>query len=130
MSVSILTLVQFCRSECLYLLNEYVKNQTYENIKEWVIVEGSKSEPDAICSKQFVENLKNFSLVPIIYVEYEPNCLIGKLRNKGNDACTGDYIVCMDDDDWYDVKYVEESVKGLQLVATLFYFRHKIMSAN
>ena len=22
-----------------------------------------------------------------------------------------------DDDDWYDVKYVEESVKGLQLVA-------------
>jgi hypothetical protein len=47
LSASIITVNQLVRSSCLLNLYELIKLQTYQNIIEWVIVEGSKIKEDA-----------------------------------------------------------------------------------
>lgn len=113
-SASIITITQFKRFECLLNLYELIKIQTYKNIIEWVIVEGSKNKDDADKNKNnikiIIDKEKNFK---IIYVEYSGVCL-SDLRNKGNTTCTGDIIVCMDDDDYYPCERVEHAVESLE----------------
>ena len=47
-TVSILTINQIKRQETIQLTSEHINNQTYKNIIEWVIVEGSKNLEDCI----------------------------------------------------------------------------------
>ena len=49
--VSIVTITQSNRYDCLMNLYELIKLQNYQNIKEWIIVEGSKNENDALINK-------------------------------------------------------------------------------
>ena len=104
---SIVTITQLSRHVCLQNLCEMVKAQTYP-ILEWVIVEGSREE-DAAQNAIHIANLKNDK---IKYIEYSGKAL-SDLRNAGNNACTGEVIVCMDDDDYYPPTRVEHAVKSL-----------------
>jgi glycosyltransferase involved in cell wall biosynthesis len=111
--ISIVTVTQLKRKETLKLTAEYINYQSVKDkIKEWVIVEGSKEEKDA------KENEVNISLIkcniPITYVPYIENSTLGMLRNRCNENITGDYIVCMDDDDYYSPSYVEEHFNALK----------------
>ena len=78
-----------------------IQRQTYKNIKEWIIVEGSQLKTDADKNKdnikQFIAEIKTQVNFTIKYIEYTGKKL-GGLRNVGNKSCSGDIMVCMDDD--------------------------------
>ena len=114
MSVSIVTITQYGRFECLEILSTYIENQTYKKIIEWIIVEGSQTEETAKKNKEYIEKLITQTKINIKYIPYDGNQILGKLRNKSNDASSGDFIVCMDDDDYYPFERVEHAVKTLR----------------
>ena len=115
-TVSIITITQFKRFSCLKVLFEMIKRQNYKNIIEWVIVEGSQTEKDAILNKELIkkqfENIKSHVKFNYNYIEYSGQKL-GGLRNIGNKACIGDIIVCLDDDDYYPPDRITEAVEKL-----------------
>jgi hypothetical protein len=114
-TASIITISQLVRFECLKNLYELIKLQTYKNILEWVIVEGSKNKEDGEKNKTNIQNLIKTSELKckIVYVEYTGKKL-SDLRNLGNTTCKGDIIVCMDDDDYYPSERVSHAVESLQ----------------
>ena len=118
-TVSLLTITQRSRNKCLKNLLEFILQQTYKDIIEWVIVEGSKTKKEAEENKEFIMNEIFIHEIhfPIKYVDYEEGSKEGSklsdLRNRGNDSCKGDIIVCMDDDDYYPPKRVETAVAKL-----------------
>lgn len=135
-SVSLVTITQLIRHDCLLNLYELIKLQTYkENVVEWVIVEGSKTKEDANKNKDLIDTLiykhKRFQsrqsygsgrldVIDIIinYVNSHayPNYIENKLsdlRNIGNKWCSGDIIICMDDDDYYPPERIEHAVNCL-----------------
>ena len=129
-TVSLLTITQRSRNKCLKNLLDFILYQTYKDIVEWIIVEGSKTEKDAEENKEFIINeiivneiiineiivnkiIINKTQFPIKYIGYEEGSKLSDLRNRGNDSCKGDIIVCMDDDDYYPPKRVETAVLKL-----------------
>lgn len=110
-TVSIVTITQLKRKECLKILCDLIANQTYKNIIEWVVVEGSKDKQDAIENSENIKLLT--SSVPIVYIPWKSNTKLGELRNMGNKMCKGDITVCMDDDDYYPFDRVEHAVEKL-----------------
>lgn len=115
-TVSILTITQYCRFKCLEILLMMIKRQTYNNIIEWVLVEGSQKYDDANNNKEnilkFIDENKLDIKFKIIYISYSGKKL-GGLRNYGNANCKSDIIVCMDDDDFYPSDRVTEAVTKL-----------------
>ena len=114
-SVSILTITQLKRSECLDILIDLINAQTYKNIIEWVLVEGSKSREDKDKNAIKIKELQENSVLkfPIIYIDTKDNTKLGELRNIGNNSCKGDITVCMDDDDFYPKTRVSHAVEKL-----------------
>jgi glycosyltransferase involved in cell wall biosynthesis len=112
-TVSLLTITQRSRNKCLKNLLEFINKQTYQDIIEWVIVEGSKTQKEAEENKEFILNGINEIQVPIKYIDIEEGSKLSDLRNRGNASCKGDIIVCMDDDDYYPPKRVETAVSKL-----------------
>jgi hypothetical protein len=114
-SVSLLTITCLKRAEFLEILLDLIKEQTYNNIIEWVIVEGSYNEEDALNNSKKINLLKeNCQLkFPINYIELKGNIKLGELRNIGCKSCIGDITVCMDDDDFYPKNRVEHAVEKL-----------------
>ena len=115
-TVSLLTITQRSRNKCLKNLLEFINNQTYQDIIEWVIVEGSKTQKEAEENKEYILNeiiIINKTRFPIKYIGFEEGSKLSDLRNRGNDSCKGDIIVCMDDDDYYPPKRVETAVAKL-----------------
>uniref|UniRef100_A0A6C0DAE8 Glycosyltransferase 2-like domain-containing protein n=1 Tax=viral metagenome TaxID=1070528 RepID=A0A6C0DAE8_9ZZZZ len=118
-SVSLITINQLVRKDCLLNLYELIKLQTYDNIIEWIIVEGSKTKEDGDENKLNIEELmKETTSFKIIYVEYSGKKL-SDLRNLGNTKCSGDIIVCMDDDDYYPPERVSSAVESLEKSSAL-----------
>jgi glycosyltransferase involved in cell wall biosynthesis len=119
LTVSIVTITQYSRFNSLQILHQIIKLQDYQNIKEWVIVEGSPSTE--LRSKNITnintlirnnENLQNpLKIRLIVPKEIIP---LSDLRNLGNDHCVGDVIVCMDDDDYYPTGYVSNIADKFQ----------------
>ena len=94
--VSLLTITQRSRNKCLKNLLDFILHQTYNGIIEWVIVEGSKTEKDAEENKEFIINeIMNKPHFHVKYIGYEEGSKLSDLRNRGNDSCKGDIIVCM-----------------------------------
>ena len=121
-TVSIITINQLKRQETIKVCLEHVFNQTYKNIIEWVIVEGSSNLEDCL------ENEKNIILLKekfdkIIYIpgyttdssgiNVFNNNKLGALRNLGNCACKGNITVVFDDDDYYPPTRVSHAVEML-----------------
>ncbi len=130
-NVSIVTPTIKSREKCLLLLAENISNQTYvSKIKEWIIVSGDSEWTD----EEFEEMIKkikkvvpeniciNSALVTMEFMNkmnWQDICSeddidsIGNLRNISNKLANGDYIVCMDDDDYYPKTRVETAVTSL-----------------
>ena len=70
MKVTILTITQLSRHESFKLLIDYIQNQTYQNIAEWIIIDGSKNKDESNYNKVLINNL-NISYPKIIYKESE-----------------------------------------------------------
>ena len=116
-SVSILTITQYSRRKCLENLIELIKAQIYNNIIEWVIVEGSQNQADADANADHLESqAEQLALLNlnVIYIQYQDKPrFLSDLRNDGNLKCRGDIIVCMDDDDYYPPTRVSHAVYRL-----------------
>jgi hypothetical protein len=118
-TVSIITITQLKRYECLEILLDIIKNQTYKNIIEWIIVEGSNTREDSITNEtkinKMIETRKDELNFPIVFVprQSDKNIKLGELRNIGNRKCSGDITVCMDDDDYYFPNRVSHAVDKL-----------------
>jgi len=116
-TVSIITITQLNRFQCIKILLDLIKTQTYSNILEWVIVEGSKTEILSNENKaninKLIEENQNLLKFKIVYVERKVDVKLGELRNIGNKTCQGDITVCMDDDDYYPPNRVEHAVSKL-----------------
>jgi len=121
-SVSILTISQMKRQETIKLTALHIDNQTYKNIIEWVIVEGSKTLEDCLINEQFIKNELKCN-IPIVYVpgyhvDLSGNPIynghhLGELRNISNRTSTGEICVCFDDDDIYFKTRVAHAVNML-----------------
>lgn len=114
-TVSIVTITQRKRFACLDILKDMIKQQTYKNIIEWIIVEGSKSDEDASANTLQINAWKESLEMPfnVIYLEKVSGEKLGALRNKGNRKCSGEITVVMDDDDYYPEVRVSHAVDKL-----------------
>lgn len=113
-TVSILTVTQYARIDFLPIMSKLIESQDYSNIKEWVIVDGSKDDADQPGVKIAVESVAES--LPNINVRYVgtldvTNRTIGNLRNIGNQNVSHTVIICMDDDDYYPTCRVSHVVK-------------------
>jgi glycosyltransferase involved in cell wall biosynthesis len=110
-TVSIITVTQYARKECLAHLAYLIKQQIYKNTIEWVIVEGTPDKVNAIKNAKLISDLK--SNIPITYIPFKAGQHLSDLRNAGNQASRGDIIVCMDDDDYYPPTRISHAVDRL-----------------
>lgn len=85
-TVSLITITQLKRFECLKILFEIICNQTYKNIIEWILVEGSKSKEDADSNEQnimeFINSKQSELSFQIIYIkrEFDKDYKLGELE--------------------------------------------------
>ena len=113
LTVSIVTITQYNRKECLRNLAYLIEQQLYKNIIEWVIVEGSRTETEAFINTKHIRELELKSLLSIKYVPFQIDQHLSDRRNAGNAAASGEIIVCMDDDDYYPPTRVSHAVYAL-----------------
>jgi len=116
-TVSIVTITQIKRQNTILLTAQHINNQSYKNIIEWVIVEGSKTLQDSIENEQFIKNQLK-CIIPIKYIPGHTNGIfnenhLGELRNISNRSSIGEIIVVMDDDDIYPKTRVQHAVDML-----------------
>ena len=113
-SVSILTITQFKRQASLLLLRDLILAQDYPSLLEWILVEGSPTADEAEANQVFCRALHAGGL-PIRYSPRDGSCVepIGLLRNRANEAASGDIRVVMDDDDYYPPDRVRHAVESL-----------------
>ena len=119
MSVSILTVTQWSRRESLAILNDMIGDQTYTEILEWIIVEGSQSSEDREQNGALIRTMTN-TKCPIRYIAGLSKPLgaglskpLGALRSAANEAACGEYRIVMDDDDYYPPERVSHAVERL-----------------
>jgi hypothetical protein len=113
MSVSILTVTQWSRRDSLAILNDMIAEQTYPDIAEWIIVEGSQIEAERNRNAELIQSMTNPSCC-IRYILSAKGMPLGALRQAANDAATGEFRVVMDDDDYYPPTRVSHAVARLQ----------------
>jgi glycosyltransferase involved in cell wall biosynthesis len=114
-TVSILTLTQLSRNDSLKITYDCILNQTYDNIKEWIIVDASQTVDEGTCNKALIDDFikSHQSKFTIKYIPHELNSTIGTLKNKANHNATGEYIIWFDDDDYHMPGRIEYSVNKL-----------------
>jgi len=110
-SVSLLTITQLSRHQSLQILKDLIKDQTYPNILEWVLVEGSPTKEASHQNAKSIQALD--STIPIRYISTDGGLSIGVLRQMANEAAKGDIRVVLDDDDYYPCERVEHAVTRL-----------------
>ena len=80
--------------------------QTYSNIEVILINDGSTDDSLAIC-KGFAKNDLRF------YVFDKENSGAAETRNLGLDHASGDFIMFMDADDWYEPNMVDNMITNI-----------------
>jgi glycosyltransferase involved in cell wall biosynthesis len=113
MSVSILTVTQWSRRDSLAILNDMIAEQTYPDIVEWIIVEGSSTESDRNRNAELIQSMTN-PICRIRYIMSARGQPLGALRQAANDAAIGEFRVVMDDDDYYPPTRVSHAIYRLQ----------------
>ena len=107
MYISIVTITQFSRYQCVQLLLDSIKNQTNKNIIEWIIIEGSSNKLDANLNKIIINNLD--TTIPITYYNFQENVIYNNKLDylKQINTIKGDILICMDDDDFYLSTFID-----------------------
>ena len=82
-------------------------NQTYpKEYIEWIIIDDSEDDYEDFFLSKNIKNLR--------YICLKNKITIGKKRNMLNDLSKGDYIIYMDDDDYYYPSYISYCVKMME----------------
>lgn len=80
---------------------ESVLNQTYKNIELIIIDDGSTDDSDAVIKKYTEKN------PAIIYIAQKNHGVV-YTRNKGMEIARGEYLCCLDADDFFNTDYIEK----------------------
>lgn len=91
---------------------ESVLNQTYRDI-ELVIVDDCGTDASIVLAKEYA---KKDSRIKIIH--HDKNRGVAAARNTALDNATGEYIMWLDPDDWYEKNCVEVAISELKLRKT------------
>lgn len=113
-TVSILTPTYDERCNFLQFVARGICQQTYKNIKEWVIVDGTKK--GVSCLPAIITKLRTLKNIPeIIFIEQDikRKNTIGNLRNIVKNKATGDILIHFDDDDFYPFCRIKHAVEQL-----------------
>lgn len=112
-TISVLTVTQYNRHKCFCLLIEMIKQQTMKPT-EWIIVEGSPTKEECNLNKGLITKMmkKMKKCMPEMKIHYIPNKKMNfaEMLNIGNEKCSGDFIVQMEDDDYYPPTRIEHAV--------------------
>ena len=84
-------------------LNSLV-GQTYRNIELIVVNDGSKDNSLAIIEQYALSDMR-------VKVVNQENKGISGARNAGIEKASGEYILCVDSDDWIDIQTCEYAVE-------------------
>lgn len=111
-NISVLTITQYSRRYTFELLVDMVKYQTLKP-SQWVIVDGSKSQHEGnLNSVLILKTKENNPDLNIHYIPYKKRTFSDML-NTGNNECFGDFIIQMEDDDYYPPTRIEHAVSCL-----------------
>ena len=99
-SVSILTITNIELIDLLKILFLSLVNQSYKNIKEWIILDTSINEDDFISTKLLLNdyirynqiNNQNQTKINIQYLNVSNIKTIGSIKNYANTMASGDII--------------------------------------
>ncbi len=80
---------------------ESLLGQTYKNIEIILIDDGSKDQSPEICDEYALRDKR-------IKVIHKLNGGVVSARKVGAESASGDYIFCVDGDDWVSLNYVEK----------------------
>ena len=111
-TVSLLTVTRGNRTRHFDSLVACVTSQTYANITEWIVVNGSQSEEEALALDAYFGR-------PHVHAKlrYDPTRSIGQrigaMRNRLMAQASGEIWVWMDDDDYYFPDRVSHAVERL-----------------
>lgn len=111
LTVSILTPTTAAREDVLPLLADCIKAQTYSNIVEWVLVDGTCSSQEGVDQSCINAEMAGCN---VRWINANKGHRIGGLRQALCDAFVGDIAVCCDDDDYYPPSRVKHAVQKLQ----------------
>ena len=82
--------------------------QTYENL-EIIFVDDCSTDG----SREFLEeNIKKFKNAKLLFHSENKNLFLTRL--SAMKACTGDYVICLDSDDYVDKNYYEIAKKRIE----------------
>lgn len=95
----------------IYMVQDYIHqcldsicNQSYENIEIILVDDGSKDKCSQICDEYASKDKR-------IHVIHKSNGGLVSARQAGAKIATGEYILCIDGDDWVEKDYVERFAK-------------------
>lgn len=77
-----------------------ILNQTYKNLEVWLIDDGSPDNCGAICDEYAKKDTR-------IKVIHKKNGGLADARNVALDVMTGEYVVCVDSDDYISPTHIE-----------------------
>jgi glycosyltransferase involved in cell wall biosynthesis len=108
---SLLTVTQASRLPFFVACATNTAAQTFRDIGEWVIVDGSPGATRAN-SEAFFDILKSVCeksgiRIPLVFLRAENKTTIGGLRNLANERAKGTVLIWVDDDDYYGPHYVQ-----------------------
>lgn len=86
---------------------ESILHQTYSGLEIILVNDGSTDGCGKICDEYKEKDSR-------IQVIHQKNAGLSEARNAGIDMATGDYVVCIDSDDYVDIDMFEYCVKGLE----------------
>ncbi|EJO2020309.1 glycosyltransferase family 2 protein [Vibrio vulnificus] len=102
-----IVIATFRRDKSLLKSIRSVLEQTYKNI-EIVVVDDNADEYWNCTVKNICEEFNG-----IIYIRNTDNCGSAITRNIGIEACNGEYVTFLDDDDLYLPEKIEHQIKGM-----------------
>jgi glycosyltransferase involved in cell wall biosynthesis len=95
----------FNRRPFIPMMIKCFENQTYPKDKiEWIIIDDGTDK---------IEDLV-LNIPQVKYFKFEDKMTLGKKRNIGNEKCSGEIIIYMDDDDYYPPERFSHAVEMLR----------------
>ena len=83
-------------SKCI----DSILNQTYHNLEVWLVDDGSPDRCGEICDEYAKKDAR-------IHVIHKKNGGLADARNVALDVMTGEYVVCVDSDDYVSLTHIE-----------------------
>lgn len=101
-----------------------ILGQTYSNLEVFLIDDGSPDKCPTICDQYSAQDSR-------VHVIHQTNQGLSAARNTGLSQAHGEFILCVDSDDWIEPELVEKTVDlAIECKSDVVIFRYKNVSEN